>query len=70
MHEIYFSYNHGDIEIISNDIKSTLDVRYRSLLNKIQEDKQDKEKIKKIKSWDGYLDTQSRRDNKIDKILK
>jgi len=70
IHEIYFSYNHGDIEIISNDIKSTLDVRYRSLLNKIQEDKQDKEKIKKIKSWDGYLDTQSRRDNKIDKILK
>lgn len=68
--EIYNQYNHGDIEVISNDIKNSLDVRYRTLLNKIQEAKQDKEKIKKIKSWDGYLDTQSRRDNKIDKILK
>ena len=61
--EIYNQYNHGDIEVISNDIKNSLDVRYRTLLNKIQEAKQDKEKIKKIKSWDGYLDTQSRRDS-------
>ena len=67
---LYQDYNHGNVDKISEDIKGCLDNRYRSLLNKIQLAKQDKEKINKVKSWDGYLDTQSRRDNKIDKILK
>lgn len=70
MNEIYNGYNHGGVEKISVDIKSSLDNRYKKILRKIQEDKEDRERINKIKSWDGYLDTQSRRDNKIDKILK
>lgn len=68
--EIYNQYNHGDVDKISKDIKTTLDHSYKRQLEKIQEDKENKEKISKIKNWDGYLDTQSRRDNKIDKILK
>ena len=70
MKEIYNGYNHGGVEKISVDIKTYLDSRYRNILYKIQENKEDRERINKIKSWDGYLDTQSRRDNKIDKILK
>lgn len=70
MKEIYNGYNHGGVDKISVDIKTSLDSRYRNILYKIQEDKEDRERINKIKSWDGYLDTQSRRDNKIDKILK
>jgi hypothetical protein len=70
MNQIYTNYNHGNVDIISNDIKATLDSRYKRQLEKIREHKENREKINKIKSWDGYLDTQSRRDNKIDKILK
>lgn len=70
MQEVYTNYNHGNIEFISRDIKETLDYRYKRQLEKIREHKENREKINKIKSWDGYLDTQSRRDNKIDKILK
>jgi hypothetical protein len=70
MKEVYNRYNHGGVEEISVDIKTSLDSRYRNILYKIQENKEDRERINKIKSWDGYLDTQSRRDNKIDKILK
>ena len=70
MQQIYSSYNHGNVDMISSDIKLTLDNRYRRQLEKIREHKENREKINKIKSWDGYLDTQSRRDNKIDKILK
>jgi hypothetical protein len=70
MNEVYNGYNHGGVEKISVDIKTSLDSRYRNLLYKIQENKENRERINKIKSWDGYLDTQSRRDNKIDKILK
>lgn len=69
LNEIYHDYNNGNVEKISNDIKACLDSRYRKQLFKIQEDKENREKINKIKNWDGYLDTQSRRD-KIDKILK
>lgn len=70
MHEIYTNYNHGNVDMISSDVKLTLDNRYKRQLEKIREHKENREKINKIKSWDGYLDTQSRRDNKIDKILK
>lgn len=70
MNQVYDGYNNGHVDHISVDIKSSLDNRYRKLLSKIQENKEDKERINKVKSWDGYLDTQSRRDNKIDKILK
>lgn len=70
MQEVYHNYNHGNVDLISSDIKATLDSRYRRQLEKIHEYKENREKINKIKSWDGYLDTQSRRDNKINKILK
>jgi len=66
---LYDGYNHGHVDKISKDIKDCLDSKYKKQLKKIQENKDNKEKISKVKSWDGYLDTQSRRDNKIDKIL-
>ena len=69
MKEIHDSYNNGDVDRISSSIKKSLDSEYSDILHKMKVDKEDKEKIKKIKSWDGYLDKQGRRDNKIDKIL-
>lgn len=70
MKELYDGYNNGDINRISNSIKDALDREYKDILTKMKTDKEDKERIKTIKNWDGYLDKQSRRDNKIDKILK
>lgn len=68
--EIYDEWNVGNIERISNDIKKSLDSRFRTILSDKLESKETKERIDMIKNWDGYLDTQSRRDNKIDKLLK
>jgi hypothetical protein len=70
MKEVYDGYNSGTIEGISKNIKTHLDNRYKSLLVDIQQEKEYKERINKINKWDGYLDVQSRRDDKIDKILK
>lgn len=68
--EIYDEWNIGNIEGISNNIKNSLDSRYKNILRDKLEMKETRERIDLIKSWDGYLDTQSRRDNKIDKLLK
>ena len=70
MKEIYDDYYSGTVEDISKNIKRHLDNRYKSLLVDIQQDKEYKERINKINKWDGYLDVQSRRDDKINKILK
>jgi hypothetical protein len=52
-----------DPEYISKRIKSDLDDRYQSKLEAEQ-------KRKKIENWDGFLDIQGKRDQKIDQIIK
>ena len=68
--EIYDEWNVGNIEGISKNIKNSLDSRFKNILKIKLENKEAKERMNMIKNWDGYLDTQSRRDNKIDKLLK
>jgi hypothetical protein len=55
------NYN-GDVEKLRLDIKSKLDSIYAEELDK-------KRKVKKLKDWNGYLDKQSERDDKLKQIL-
>lgn len=68
--EIYDEWNVGNIEGISKNIKNSLDSRFKNILKIKLENKEAKERMNMIKNWDGYLDTQSRRDKKIDNLLK
>jgi hypothetical protein len=62
--------NTEDLEVYKNDIKDILERDFKKEIKKGKERKEEKEKINKIKKWDGFLDKQSRRDNKITKIIK
>jgi hypothetical protein len=53
---------------VPNAIKEMLDREYKSVLNeKYEREKQD-ELIAKMKKWDGFLDTETRRDKKINEL--
>lgn len=52
----------GDVEKLRLDIKSKLDLIYAEELEK-------KRKVRKLKDWNGYLDKQSERDDKLNQIL-
>jgi len=53
---------------VPNAIKEMLDREYKSVLNeKYEREKQD-ELIVKMKKWDGFLDTETRRDKKINDL--
>ena len=55
------SYN-GDLDRLKNDIKTSLKQLYSEELKK--------KRIKNnLKNWDGYIDTQSKRDDKLKQIL-
>ena len=58
------------IEQISNSIKSHLDWVYKNYLADTKEAELIKSKQIEIKKWDGYLDVPTRRDKKIDELLK
>ncbi len=51
---------------ISNSIKGVLDKEYKK---KLQDDRLN-DRINGLKKWDGYLDLEGKRDDKIDKLLK
>lgn len=68
--ELFRLGNTGNVKEISSKIKTKLDNLYSE---KIIEEKKQKDlanKIETLKKWDGYLDTKSRRDGKINEILK
>jgi len=58
------------IEQISNSVKSHLDWVYKNYLADTKEAELIKSKQNEIKKWDGYLDVPTRRDKKIDELLK
>ncbi len=61
--ERLFSLNFwGDTEALRRDIKSSLDRIYHEELEK-------KRRKKSLNDWDGYIDTQSKRDDKLNQIL-
>ena len=57
-------------EILQVKIKNFLDKEYQDLLKSKEDEKIAKSKIEKIKEWDGFLDVVSKRDEKINQILK
>lgn len=60
-----------DSEKLSNMIKSHLDSLYKVRLAEIRTSEETKRGINNlVNKWDGYLDKVSRRDSKIDEILK
>ena len=58
------------IKYISDSVKSHLDWLYKNQLNDNKIVEQIKAKNDEIKKWDGFLDVPSRRDKKIDELLK
>ena len=58
------------IEQISDSVKSHLDWVYKNYLQDAKEAEVLKAKQNEIKKWDGYLDVPTRRDKKIDELLK
>lgn len=57
-------------EILKEKIKKFLDKEYQDLLKLKENEKITLSKIEKIKEWDGFLDVVSKRDEKINQILK
>lgn len=64
----YFFLNGGnDINVLIKFVNDILDYEYEK---RMVENKSRKNDIDFIKKWDGYLDTEGKRDNKIKEILK
>lgn len=64
------STENTSIENISNMVKQHLDWLYKNYLQDAKEAEVLKAKQNEIKKWDGYLDVPTRRDKKIDELLK
>jgi hypothetical protein len=58
------------IKYISDSVKSHLDWLYKNELDDAKKAELIKAKNDEIKKWDGFLDVPSRRDKKIDELLK
>jgi hypothetical protein len=62
-HKLFEIYYNNDVEKLRSSIKAHLDSTYREKL--------EKKKIKdRLKQWDGYIDTTSKRDDKLNQLLK
>jgi hypothetical protein len=59
------SLEHSDVP---HQIKEVLDREYRSVLEEKDERDKQNELIAKVIKWDGYLDTETRRDKKINDL--
>ncbi len=70
----YFFLNGNDINVLTKFVNDILDYEYEKRMaekeKKEIENKSRKNDIDFIKKWDGYLDTEGKRDNKIKEILK
>lgn len=63
-------YKSNDIEKMANSIKAFLDKKYQDILKEKNKKEATIAWKKRVEDWDGYLDPVTRRDNKINKILK
>ena len=66
-HFLFHVYFNGDVDRLRNDIKRHLDEIYSLELKVKRHSKELKDNLKK---WDGYIDSQSKRDDKLNNILK
>lgn len=64
------STDNSSIEHISNMIRGQLDLLYEIHLQDVKESEVIEVKNNEIRKWDGFLDVPTRRDKKIDKLLK
>jgi len=62
--------NNNDTNEITNTIKKSLDSYFKKKLEIKKINNISKDKLNTLDNWDGYFDKQTRRDNKIDKLLK
>jgi hypothetical protein len=60
-----FYTNNRDTDYIAKSVKEIIDVEYKERLKK----QKIEDRINNMKKWDGYLDTEGKRDDKINKIL-
>lgn len=71
--DYFFLNGNNDIETVTNFVNQILDHEYEKRLDKIKEKENRQKKVQDIdfiKKWDGYLDLEGKRDDKIEKILK
>ena len=62
--------NNGNESETTNQIKRSLDSYFKNKLEIKKLANLSKDKLNTLDNWDGYFDKQTRRDNKIDKLLK
>lgn len=60
---------HSTIDQIQSSIKNGLDNHYHAELAKVEEANKKKSTVNKVMCWDGYLDVQGKRDDKLNDIL-
>jgi hypothetical protein len=60
----------NNIEKMAGDIKKFLDDKYQKILNEKNKEEAILAWKKRVADWDGYLDPVTRRDNKINELLK
>jgi hypothetical protein len=70
MKDIVNIQNTGTSEQIARKIKNGMDKEYKSRVEEIQEKKRIKAQLDEVAKWDGFLDVESRRDEKIKKLIK
>lgn len=60
--------NIGDVKLTIIQIKDILDIHFINVIETIKNNSN--QRLNSLDEWDGYLDTQTRIDNKINKLLK
>jgi hypothetical protein len=66
-HYLFKVWYGGDIELLRDSIKSELDSLYAK---ELMESRSKKLKKDNLRSWDGYIDIVSKRDDKLKDLLK
>ena len=66
-HYLFNVWYGGDIELLRDSIKSELDSLYKKELEEVRSKRL---KSDNLKAWDGYIDIVSKRDDKLNQILK
>jgi hypothetical protein len=70
MRDIVDIENKGKKEFIALKIKLELDSQYKHKINREMERLNELYQLEEISKWDGFLDKESRRDQKIKRLIK
>ena len=70
MRDIVDIENKGKKEFIALKIKLELDSQYKHKINREMERQNELYQLEEISKWDGFLDKESRRDQKIKRLIK